>query len=112
MSWRKSKTITRLEVLAAAARDNKQEETAKILWEIRMDMDSIWEVSDVVAKARAGKATLGGYEFDRRVDDMAEALYKELHGASVVTIPDYPDLDEDMRDVYRNAVRSVLSMLE
>ena len=107
MSWRKSKVITRLEVLAAAARDNKQEETAKILLEIRYDMDNIWEISDIVAKAKAGKATLGGYEFGRRVDDMSETLYKELNGTE-----DFQDLDEDVQERYRRGVRAVLSLLE
>lgn len=108
MSRKKARSITRLEVLSAAARDNKQEATATILDEIRRDLENIWEIPDIVAKAKAGKAWIGEYEFNRKVEDLAEVAYTELALGCEL----FEDLPEEEQQLYCDFILKILSMLE
>ena len=111
MNWRKARIITRLEVLSATMRDDGRNETARLLKEARNDMDNIWDISDIVTKAQAGKGLIGNYEFNRKVDEMAKALYEKM-GMEAHDGEDFFDLANDVQEEYRETVREILSMLK
>lgn len=107
MGRKKSQINQKLSILSAVMLDEGKRETSRIIEEIRRDLDGIWEISDIIAKAKEGKALLGCYEFDRKIGELAEMLYIKLYDDEK-----FDDLSEDEQEVYRQIVRDLLSALE